>query len=87
MEKKRSSEEKIKKMREPGIFEKWRANTDARTREMYSRYDFTEDYIRSRQKKNAYIVLGRIRVPVRCNRVIIHIRKSPGRTIILVRNS
>ena len=26
-------------------------------------------------------------VPVRCNRVIIHIRKSPGRTIILVRNS
>ena len=42
MEKKRSSEEKIKKMQELGIFEKWKVNTDARTRELYSRYDFTE---------------------------------------------
>ena len=86
MEKKRSSEEKIKKMQELGIFEKWKVNTDARTRELYSRYDFTENYIIPTEKK-AYIVLRRIRVPVRYDRVIIHIRKSPGRTIILVRNS
>lgn len=45
MEKKRSSWEKIEKMQELGIFEKWQANTDARTAEMYSRYDFTERYI------------------------------------------
>lgn len=51
MEKKRSSEEKIKKMQELGIFEKWQANTDAITREIYSRYDFTEDYIKSQQKE------------------------------------
>lgn len=31
MEKKRSSWEKIEKMKELGIFEKWQANTDART--------------------------------------------------------
>ena len=50
-EKKRSSEEKIRKMQELGIFEKWKVNTDARTRELYSRYDFTEYYIKSRQKR------------------------------------
>ena len=57
MEKKRSSEEKIKKMQELGIFEKWQANTDASTREMYSRYDFTENYIKSRQKRRCTILL------------------------------
>lgn len=57
MEKKRSSEEKIKKMQELGIFEKWRANTDARTREAYSRYDFTENYIESRQKRRRILLL------------------------------
>lgn len=31
MEKKRSSQEKIEKMKELGIFEKWQDNTDART--------------------------------------------------------
>lgn len=34
MEKERSSEEKIKKMQELGIFEKWQANTDAHAREL-----------------------------------------------------
>lgn len=64
MEKKRSSWEKIEKMKELGIFEKWQANTDAHTREMYSRYDFTENYIKSRQKRrrntllNAYVYLS-----------------------------
>lgn len=86
MEKKRSSWEKIEKMQELGIFEKWQANTDARTAEMYSCYDFTERYIESRKRRRR-ILFRRIRVPVRCNRGIIHIRKSPGRTIILVRNS
>lgn len=57
MEKKRSSEEKIKKTRELGIFEKWQANTDASAREMYSRYDFTENYIKSRQKRRCTILL------------------------------
>lgn len=57
MEKKRSSEEKIKKMKELGIFEKWKANTDARTREMCSRYDFTENYIKSRQKRRRILLL------------------------------
>lgn len=57
MEKKRSSEEKIKKMQELGIFEKWQANTDASAREIYSRYDFTEDYIKSRQKRKCTILL------------------------------
>ena len=59
MEKKRSSEEKIKKMQELGIFEKWQANTDASTREreMYSHYDFTENYIKSRQKRRCTILL------------------------------
>lgn len=57
MEKKRSSEEKIKKMQELGIFEKWQANTDARTREMYSRYDFTENYVKSRQKRRRILFL------------------------------
>lgn len=57
MEKKRSSEEKIKKMQELGIFEKWQANTDASARETYSRYGFTEDYIRSRQKRKCTVLL------------------------------
>ena len=57
MEKKRSSEEKIKKMQELGIFEKWQANTDARTREMYTRYAFPKDYIRLRQKRRCTILL------------------------------
>lgn len=57
MEKKRSSEEKIKKMQELGIFEKWQANTDACTREMYSRYDFTENYIKSQQKRGRILLL------------------------------
>lgn len=57
MEKKRSSEEKIKKMQELGIFEKWQANTDALTREMYSCHDFTETYIKSRQKRRCTILL------------------------------
>lgn len=43
MEKKRSSREKIKKMQELGIFEKWQANTDAHTRELYTRYGFIEE--------------------------------------------
>ena len=51
MEKKRSSQEKIEKMKELGIFEKWQDNTDARTREMYSRYDFTENHIKYQQKR------------------------------------
>lgn len=64
MEKKRSSEEKIKKMQELGIFEKWQANTDAHTEEMYRRYDFPKDYIRERQRirriklLNAYAYLS-----------------------------
>ena len=57
MEKKRSSEEKIKKMQELGIFEKWQANTDARTRETYTRYAFPKDYIRLRQKRRCTILL------------------------------
>ena len=57
MEKKRSSWEKIEKMKELGIFEKWQANTDAHTREMYSRYDFTENYIESRQKRRRTLFL------------------------------
>lgn len=92
MEKKRSSREKIEKIEK---IEKWQANTDAHTAEMYSCYDFTERYIESRKRRRrillldayAYLALRRIRVPVRCNRVIIHIRKSPGRAIILARNS
>lgn len=54
MEKKRSSWEK---MQELGIFEKWQANTDAHTAEMYSCYDFTERYIESRQKRRRILFL------------------------------
>lgn len=57
MEKKRSSEEKIKKMQELGIFEKWQANTDAHTAEMHSRYGFTENYMESRQKRMRVLLL------------------------------
>lgn len=57
MEKKRSSEEKIKKMQELGIFEKWQANTDAHTAGMYGRYRFEKDYVesRKRQRRNAFL--------------------------------
>lgn len=57
MEKKRSSEEKIKKMQELGIFEKWRANADAYTAEMYGRYRFEKDYVefRKRQRRNMFL--------------------------------
>ena len=64
MEKKRSSWEKIEKMQELGIFEKWQANTDARTEEVYRHYDFPEDYVESgkRQRRirllNAYAYLS-----------------------------
>lgn len=51
MEKKRSSEEKIKKMQELGIFEKWQANTDAHTAGMYGRYRFEKDYVESRKRR------------------------------------
>lgn len=51
MEKKRSSEEKIKKMKELGIFEKWQANTDAHTAGMYGRYRFEKDYVESRKRR------------------------------------
>lgn len=57
MEKKRSSEEKIEKMQELGIFEKWQANTDAHTAGMYSCYDFTERYIGSRKRRRRILLL------------------------------
>lgn len=57
MEKKRSSREKIKKMQELGIFEKWQANTDARTRELYTRYGFIEEYIKLRQRRRRTLFL------------------------------
>lgn len=57
MEKKRSSEEKIKKMQELGIFEKWQANADAHTAGMYGRYRFEKDYVesRKRQRRNKFL--------------------------------
>lgn len=57
MEKRRSSWEKIKKMKELGIFEKWQANTDARTAGMYGRYGFEKDYVESlkRQRRNTFL--------------------------------
>lgn len=58
MEKKRSSREKIEKMQELGIFEKWQANTDARTAELYSCYDFTERYIESRKRRRRILFLN-----------------------------
>lgn len=51
MEKKRSSWEKIEKMKELGIFEKWQANTDAHTAGMYGRYRFEKDYVESRKRR------------------------------------
>lgn len=57
MEKKRSSREKIEKMRELGIFGKWRANTDENTAERYTRYAFPKDYIRLRQKRRCTTLL------------------------------
>lgn len=57
METKRSSWEKIEKMQELGIFEKWQANTDAHTAEMYSCYDFTERYIESRKRRRRILLL------------------------------
>lgn len=51
MEKKRSSWEKIEKMKELGIFEKWQANTDAHTGNVYRRYRFEKDYIESRKRR------------------------------------
>lgn len=51
MEKKRSSQEKIEKMKELGIFEKWQANTDAHTAGMYGRYRFEKDYVESRKRR------------------------------------
>ena len=57
MEKKRSSEEKIKKMQELGIFKKWQANTDENTAEKHTRYAFPKDYIRLRQKRRRTILL------------------------------
>lgn len=51
MEKKRSSQEKIEKMKELGIFEKWRDNTDARTEGAYRHYDFPKDYVESRKRR------------------------------------
>lgn len=51
MEKKRSSREKIEKMQELGIFEKWQANTDAHTAGMYGRYRFEKDYVESRKRR------------------------------------
>lgn len=50
-------------MQELGIFEKWRANTDAHTEEMYSRYDFTENYIKSRQKRRRILFLNAYAYP------------------------
>ena len=57
MEKKRSSEEKIKKMQELGIFEKWQANTDARTAWMCGRYRFEKDYVefQKRRRRNTFL--------------------------------
>lgn len=57
MEKKRSPEEKIKKMQELGIFEKWQANTNENTAERYTRYASPKDYIRLRQKRRCTILL------------------------------
>ena len=57
MEKKRSSEEKFKKMQELGIFEKWKANTDDNTAEWYTRYAIPKDYIRLRKKRRCTIIL------------------------------
>lgn len=59
MEKKRSSREKIEKMKELGIFEKWQANTDAHVRELYTRYGFIEEYIKLRLKRRCTILLER----------------------------
>lgn len=57
MEKKRSSEEKIKKMQELGIFEKWKANTDENTAGMYGRYRFEKDYVESRKRRRRNTLL------------------------------
>lgn len=57
MEKKRSSWEKIKKMKELGIFEKWQANTDAHTAGMYGRYRFEKDYVESRKRRRRNTLL------------------------------
>lgn len=50
MEKKRSIHEKINKMKDLGIFEKWEYNTDARTDEMYRRQGFPKDYVKDQQR-------------------------------------
>lgn len=87
MEMKRSSREKIKKMQELGIFEKWQANADAHARELYTRYAFPKDYIRLRQKRKMYHIIGGIRLSVHYNRVVIRILKISGRIRLLARNS
>lgn len=79
MEKKRSLQEKIEKMKELGIFEKWKANADARTANMYRRYNFSKEYIKAQQKKQTYRAFKRLCVPVRCTGSIIHIRLLSGR--------
>lgn len=48
------------------------------------KYKIMEMYMAKFEKEDNKTVLY---VPVRYDRVIIHIRKSPGRTIILARNS
>lgn len=58
MEKKRSSQEKIEKMRELGIFEKWQDNTDARTEGLYRRYDFPKYYVESRKRRRRTLFLN-----------------------------
>ena len=64
MEKRRSLYEKIEKMKGLGIFEKWKANADARTANMYRRYNFSKEYVRELQKNrrtvylNAYVYLS-----------------------------
>lgn len=57
MEKIRSSWEKIEKMKDLGIFEKWQANTDAYTAGMYGRYRFEKDYVESqkRRRRNTFL--------------------------------
>lgn len=57
MEKKRSAREKIEKMQELGIFEKWQANADAHARELYTRYGFIEEYIKLRQRRRRTALL------------------------------
>lgn len=44
-------------MQELGIFEKWQANTDALTAELYSCYDFTERYIESQKRRRRILFL------------------------------